>query len=167
MMTNASCAPIVIEGGAGGGVAGLRTPVVRAAPKPICKNNSCSVSPDSIVMKGDYQYQWHPAISTGIVFRWARDTSEHAVGYGLGGQLVAAPVGQNVTRLAPAVTLHYGQRRTQVFWGVLLMPSDALDLPGDTVTMARQTDPNLFISPGGRKALNFFVGIVLNGVVSK
>jgi hypothetical protein len=80
---------------------------------------------------------------------------------------VAAPVGENATRLAPALTVHYGQRRTQIFAGLLFMPSDALSLPADSVRFPREIETDQFIVPGGRTALNLFVGIVLNGVIAK
>lgn len=156
-----ACNSVVLEGAAGGGVAGLRVPVVEPSPAFTCANGTCTLDNTVEIMKGDYQYKWRPAVATGIIGRRqsGRDTSN----LGLGVQLVAAPVRDNATRLGPAVTVHLGRGRNQFFLGSLFMPADALDLPDEGIRVPKGTDPNLFIRSGRTTKLNFFLGIILSG----
>jgi hypothetical protein len=141
------------EPAVGGGFAGLRVPVVSPTPVMTCAD-VCTPNEDVVLMKGDYQYSWRPAVTTGLVVR----PSSTSV-WGIGAQLVAAPVTDKATRLAPGFTLHYGKDRAQLFLGPIFMPSDAYELPEGGVRVPRGTDPNLFIRSGGTTKLNMFVGI--------
>ena len=150
--------PVVsFEPAVGGGFAGLRVPVVTPTPVLTC-TDVCTPNQDVVLMKGDYQYSWRPAVTTGLVVR----TSATSI-WGIGAQLVAAPVAEKTTRLAPGFTFHYGTNRKQVFFGPIFMPSDAYELPADGLRVPRGTDPNLFIRSGGTTKLNMFVGIAVSG----
>lgn len=163
LVAASACNSIALEGAAGGGVAGLRVPVVEPSPAFTCANGTCTLDNTVEIMKGDYQYKWRPAVATGIIGRRqnGRDTSN----LGLGVQLVAAPVRDNATRLGPAVTLHLGRGANQFFFGSLFMPADALDLPDEGIRVPKGTDPNLFIRSGRTTKINFFLGIILSSAL--
>lgn len=146
-----------IDPGVGGGFAGLRVPVVAATQTFDCAAGVCAPSTDVVRMKGDYQYQWRPAVTTTAVIR-ASDVSN----WGLGINLVAAPVTDKATRLAPALTVHFVREKSQVFGGFIFMPSDALDLPKEGMLVPRGTDPNTFIRSGGATKANFLLGIAVS-----
>jgi hypothetical protein len=158
-----------VEVAAGGGFAGVREAEVQTEPNMICSNASppaCTEDANNNVFVANNKYSWRPSLSTGVIFRWTegKDTSGGKYGTGIGGHFVFVPAGKD-TRPAPAITLHFGTRSTQLFAGSLLIPVDKADLPNGAARFIgpRSLDPKSFVREGADRAWNFFAGIIVAG----
>jgi hypothetical protein len=170
---------IGIDVSAGGGFVGLNTVEVQSTPRTTCQAGAppvCSIDAERVVITANYKYGWQPAVATGLVFRYVFTPSEFArttsndpikdgLGVGLGAQFVFVPRG-DVTRAAPALTLHAGRSSQQVFFGVVFAPSDKVEIPGGgTSAIVPVSFPTAgLIRPDARRRPQFFAGVVIGGV---
>lgn len=158
-----------VEVAAGGGFAGIREAEVQTAPSLNCSGEPqvCTPDPDNITLVKNNKYTWRPSLSTGIIFRWQKraDDGEDRVGVGIGGHFIFVPSGTD-SRAAPALTLHVGKQSTQLFFGMIFVPTDRVDLPGDSdrVVVPVGTSSTDFVRRDGGHGPSFFAGVVVGGI---
>jgi hypothetical protein len=143
-----------------GGLVGLKQadPVVR--PHFLRQSDgSYKASDDLVVVRENHSFFWSPAISTGLIFRFAEDADKIALG--LGAHFVAFRDTVE-TRTAPALTIHFGTRTRQVFFGGLFVASDEVTLPGGrSEVVVPKDEAQAFTSRRTSRRLNFFAGIII------
>jgi hypothetical protein len=159
-----------VEVAAGGGFAGIREGEVQTAPTLNCAGDPQVCTPDSetVTLVRNNKYTWRPSLSTGIIFRWYKSTDAEIgdkIGLGIGGHFVFVPSG-NDSRAAPALTMHIGKQSTQLFFGMIFVPTDRVDLPGesDRVVVPAGTNPSDFVRSDGGSGPSFYAGVVIGGL---
>jgi hypothetical protein len=175
VVTNGPPSRLQIEAAATGGFAGISSVQVQSQPHYICSSSGGSCTPDptgSIDLKKVSSYSWRPTLSAGVVFRGlikkpqvGQDPS-NLLGIGIGAHFVFLANSSNGVSAAPAVALHVGTARMQVFFGSLFAPSDDVSFPNGqtTITAPAGTSPSAFQVTGGSRHAQFFAGIVIGGV---
>jgi hypothetical protein len=162
-----------VEVAAGGGFAGTPGTTVVSRPAVDCDaNNVCVAVPGQIDLFADSRRVWRPALATGVVVRVISkpklkepaDTTARRFGVGIGGQMVFTTQAQG-TRLLPALTLHLGNRTTQLFGGLLFGSFDKVVFPNGAESIRVDSDdqPN-FVKPDADSGPGVFLGVVIDGV---
>ena len=160
-----------VEISAGGGFTGLRNAEVGQRPAVDCDTqNHCTPVPGSLDLTDQSHYVWKPALATGLVFRWVMpyvkddSTPDKRFGLGIGGQMVFAAQDAG-TRLLPALTIHAGTSKTQLFFGLAFGASDVVSFPNGAKSIRVSSDAVTdFVQRNAGKKKIFFVGIVIDGL---
>ncbi len=155
------------------GIAGVRIAEISKKAHYVAGSGQYEPDADKIEIWGNHKYDWSPAASVGLVFRFI-EVSDTATteeidetdgrGFGLGFHFVTLQKKEDV-KYAPAVTLHYGTSAFQVFLGPLLMPADSVDLPGRSsrIVVDASTDLDNFVIKDDGVELHFFAGLIFSG----
>ncbi len=112
-------------------------------------------------------FSWRPAISTGLLFRFASPKDSLKCRWGVGAHFVVFEDGQE-TRTAPAITLNFGTERKQVFAGLLFTATDDLEFPRDPANPKHRRsevvvpteDADSFVAKRVSSRANFYAGVV-------
>lgn len=159
-----------LEVAAGGGFAAVRGTTVLTEPTLICntaETPQCTVDPNTVTLVRNHSYNWKPALSTGLIFRWRLSDcgDEDCIGIGIGGHFVFVPHGDS-TRPAPAITAHIGKAAMQLFAGVIFVPTDEAVFPngGDKMVVPASFNPSSLLQTDSGAGPSFFAGVVIGGV---
>jgi hypothetical protein len=159
---------------AGGGFAGIREDEVLLQEHLLCTGQAtpqaCTVDPNSQVLVRNSRYTFRPTLSTGLVFRRLLKSSgrenEDSFGIGVGGHLVFLSSSAGSVQPAPAATIHFGTLKSQLFVGILGVPTDKVVFPNgaDSIVVPKGTDTSNLLLKGYGNSVNFFVGVVIGGM---
>jgi hypothetical protein len=150
-----------LEVAGSGGFSGFIEAEALQQPAYDCNTNDvCTAVPDSVDLVRNTRYVWQPALSVGLVFRYGRRSG---IGAGVGGHMVFVP-NEGGTRPLPAFTIHVGSESHQLFGGLILGSSDAIQFPNgrDRFRVGSDSVPS-FVRRNAGKGPNYFFGIVLEG----
>lgn len=146
-----------------GGVAGVR----RADPEfiPAYQYNETSATWERkegyVEVLRSTTYTWTPAVSSGLVLHLSNDKTKFT--WGIGGHVVSLKY-QDDLRIAPAITLHFGDQQRQLYGGILFTPSGDVVFPGGRnakSVIVKESEKNSFGTRRTNSAPAFFIGLTL------
>lgn len=162
---------VAIEAAASGGFVGINGVSVLTEPITTCpaptvgSTPACTIDPTNVLLKQNTAYSFQPALSTGVIFRYVfhpDPTTLDGMSVGLGLHVVFVPSGSS-TSAAPGITFNVGTHATQVFAGLVFMPTDGFadTFPSGPVPSTFQTSSLITHDSATRRT--FFIGIVIGG----
>ena len=143
------------------GFCGLQSAEQIAKPySALSANGIYVVDPTRVELKANYRYIVTPAISSGLIF-WNQGRGK--TGGGIGIHAVYLNTGSD-TRVAPAVTFHFGELENQIYAGLIFAALDRVEFPDGRRKIVVPSDavPD-YITHGTRGGLQFYAGIVILG----
>jgi hypothetical protein len=96
----------------------------------------------------------------------AGTANEDSFGVGVGGHFVFLSGADGTIKAAPAVTVHVGTQKTQLFGGVIFVNSDQVSFQNgaSSVVVPKDADTSSLILKNHGRGPSFFLGVVIGGV---